>query len=491
MKRTDPESGNGFQKQVHSHTSVMVVVTCLVVCLIVAGWAQPSWAMMSPKEEKELGKEFFLKVKEQVKFVNDQAVSNYVEKIGQNLVSTVENPPFEVQFYVIDDPGLNAFAAPGGYVFIFTGIILLSENESQLASVIAHELGHVVERHIAKRIEKSTKVNIASAIGMLAGLLIGGPVAGALMVGSMAANVQTQLMYSRADEEEADFMGLTFMTAAGYNSAAMPEMMKRMGHETKWLGSSNVPTYLLTHPDTQDRMIYLSNYIKSKSYPVQLTKQKAHESTFQDIKTRVESEYLDAQLAERRFMNRIKQNPMDKMAYLGLGLVYARTGKNEEALEELKKAVKIDPADPAILSSLGRTYFNLNQYDRAKECLSQSVVMRPDFAETLYYLGRVDQELGYSAEAIKLFNRVLALDKNYTDTFYNLGILYGKEGKIGLASYNLAKYYRAKGDHKNALYHFERALEYIKSDPAKTEEINKEIKSLKKDQKKKWDSSVI
>jgi predicted Zn-dependent protease len=194
--------------------------------------------------------------------VQEKRIQTYITDLGNSVLSHSSKAPFDFHFSVYKDSAINAFATPGGYVYVSRGLIALSESEAQLASVMAHEVAHVNARHIARIIEKSTKVNVAALAAILAGAFMGGSSDLAAGHGlSLAAATTLNLQYSREHEEEADRLGLSYLIATGYDGRDMVEMMRLMRRYEYY--SSSVPSYFKTHPGTDDRIRYLDGMLQT------------------------------------------------------------------------------------------------------------------------------------------------------------------------------------------------------------------------------------
>ena len=175
------------------------------------------------------------------------------------VLKQTQKAPFNFRFLIINSSAINAFATPGGYIYINKGLISVAENEGELAGVIAHEIGHANARHIASIIEKSQKLNIATLAAIIAGAFLGGggEATAAIAAFSLAGNSSLTLKYMREHEEEADRLGIVYLVDAGYYPAAMVDFLKIM-KQHEFL-SKTMPSYLLTHPGTDDRIFYLDS----------------------------------------------------------------------------------------------------------------------------------------------------------------------------------------------------------------------------------------
>ena len=239
---------------------IILIIIHIIILLSYFGLADASFTI---EDERKLGKEFYENLENNKILYHNTRVEEYITKLGMIIVSTIPKSPFEYHFSVIKSSAVNAFATPGGYVYVNLGLINLVENESELASVLAHETAHVNARHIADIVDKSTKVNIATLAAVLAGAFLGGgDVTAAVTSFSMAAATTLNLQYSREHEEEADRLGMSYMAKAGYDMSSMLDFLKIM-RQTEYY-SSNIPSYFLTHPGTDERIRYIDALLQTR-----------------------------------------------------------------------------------------------------------------------------------------------------------------------------------------------------------------------------------
>ena len=248
------------------------------------------------KDEKELGEKFNTLIRTKMPLIQDTEVDEYVVGLVQRLVRTMPPQPFPFTVSVIANNAVNAFAGPAGYVFIFTGLLIQMEHESEVAAVLAHELAHVSQRHIAKRVGEMQALSIGQLIGVLAGVVLGATtqnydLGGAVVMGSQAAAATAYLKYSRDDEREADQVGMNYLVAAGYRPQGLVgafEIMQRL----KWMqGGGDIPTYMSTHPGLVERMSYLKDRIKL--LPADILNRKDNDTAFKRAQTLVRARYTD------------------------------------------------------------------------------------------------------------------------------------------------------------------------------------------------------
>ena len=434
----------------------------------------PESPAMTIQQEREIGEKVLQEVKKLWSVVQDPSVNEYVNRIGKRVMQGIEPQPFDYRFYVLNTPDVNAFAVPGGYVFINSGLILLVENEDELAGVICHEIGHVVARHIAKRSEKGQALSLASLGAILAGILMGGQAAAAIITTTVAANQTAMLKYSREDEAEADYLGLKFMTRAGYDPHSMLTMLKKFRRMTG-PAASDPPAYLLTHPAIEERIAALE--IEMTHYP-QEKELSNPAGNLSRIQTKLIGEEKDTARSATYFENYLKRKPDDPEAFFGLGLVQKRMGALDRAIESFSKAASLAPEDGEIYRELGTTYLLKANLPEAQKNLERARALSPSDAVTYFYLGRAYAEQKLVDEALSSFLRAKELNRNLPELDYHLGMAYGAKGMLGQAYQSLGYYYKSRGDPKTALTHFNKALPYFAEYTPERQAIQKEIEDL-------------
>ena len=215
----------------------------------------PSSQALPAREAARIGAEMMREIRQEVDLVDDPAVSAYIRNLGSRIAAATDTPAAAYRFFVVDDPRINAFAMPGGYIGVHSGLITATRNESELGSVIAHELSHVTQRHIARRIAAAEQTGLRTAAMVLAGLVIGSqnPQAGAAAVTTgMASGIDSQLAYSRDHEREADRTGIRILARANLDPAAMADFFEVLHADTRY--RSRAPAFLSTHPLTRARI---------------------------------------------------------------------------------------------------------------------------------------------------------------------------------------------------------------------------------------------
>jgi len=216
-----------------------------------------SSAIISKSQEYKLGKTWLQAFRSRVKQYDDPLLQAYLERLVFDLATYSDLHDARLTLIMINNPTINAFAVPGGIVGFHTGVFSYAENEDQLASILAHELAHLSQRHFARRLEARRNASVVSLAGLLATLVVSSTVGGdaglAALSATQALTIEQQLRYSRSNEQEADRLGLKTMIKAGRDPQAVADMFENMLTLTRY-NSSRVPEFLRTHPVTERRV---------------------------------------------------------------------------------------------------------------------------------------------------------------------------------------------------------------------------------------------
>ena len=453
-----------------------MLLFCTLLVVFTGILVPPGAEGISIEKEKELSREFLSVVFRHYNVIDTAIVVNYINDLGQKILSTFPSQPFEYHFYVIEDESLNAFAGPAGHIFVNTGLIRAMESEEELAGVISHEIAHASLRHISKRIEQSKKTNMATLAGMAAGVLLGlggaGDAAGAVIMGSAAAGQTLSLAYSREDETEADQVGLKHLNSAGYDANGLLVVMEKMRGK-EWFDSNIIPTYMRTHPAPEERMVNIDNWIASHG-PVQTN---FDPYPFQRTRTWLVASYGDIQADSTQFQSDIARNGKNSLAHFGYGLILARTDNYDDAVVQMKKALEINALEPYFIIELGRIYFIAGRYPEALDILVSLEILAPNHPRRLFYLGRTQMEMKRYPDAIDAFEKAISLYPKYTSVYQHLGVSYGKLNKLSYAHYYLGIYNKRKSKLKTAELHLQKALATM-DDPGKRDEIKKMLDEI-------------
>lgn len=457
------------------------LILFLAACVLLAP-VRPSWAIfeefqtLTAEKEKQIGQEFLLEIQQQVPLIEDPFLTSYLNRIGQKLADQMGSQPFRYKFFLVNDPTMNAFAVPGGYIFIHTGMIRMAEREGEVAGVVAHEISHVYCRHMAKMMEKSRVVTVASLIAAMASIFVGGALAQPLLLGALGAGESAMLKYSRDNEAEADATGFKWMVKAGYNPRDMVSMFSKMNKQ-RWFEGGTVPIYLRTHPYTDDRIVELSHRLTM--HQGELPPERDYPD-FQYFQIKLESICGNPNQLLRRMTQEAIRDPKNAAFPYGKALALAKLEKHDAALAAFQQATQVAPDNPVINRDLAIFYFHQNRYAEAQPILQRLSQRYPQDDVVLYYLGRVFQERKQTDQALPLFEKVHKLNPTFSEVYYNLGILYGEKGQLGLAHYYLGFHSLRVKALPTALFHFHKALKNLSPGDGRYAEVRQQVVRLEK-----------
>jgi beta-barrel assembly-enhancing protease len=473
-RRSRGERESGVRRTDTLHALGRPVGSLLVAVLVVALAASPLHAL-SVGDEKKMGKEVSAKFLAELGQSDDAAAREFIRRIGQRLVRASQPQLFDFQFYLVKDNAINAFAVPGGYVFVNTGLVAAATSEEEVAGVLAHEMGHVTARHISQQITRSTAISVLSLATMLGAVFLAKnpKTAAAMSSAAMAGSSAMQLKYSREMEEQADRLGFQTMIRAGYNPTGMVTFMKKLMAESA--GSEMIPSYLTDHPGTTQRVVYLEGLAETARTRLAPMTDPA---PFQRVHTRVLVEQKDPETAVTYFAAEVRDHPGDVNALYGLALAYQKAGRVADAQATFRQALAAAPKDADVLRDLGISLLLAGKAADGMEFFRQAVAIRPTDGLTYYYLGLAQKEGSDFKTAAVSFQRAVDDDPENVEAMYNLGISLGNAGEECRAFYFLGVYYRKVGDPRQARVYLERALTVCPSQNEFKAKTDQEIQTL-------------
>ena len=364
-----------------------------------------SGQVISPKQDKELGAYFMRQIRQAGMVLDDEEATSYLEALGHKLAIHSENPGFGFTFFLVDDASINAFAGPGGYIGANAGLFLAAESESELAGVMAHEIAHITQRHLARAFQAQERMSLPTTAAILAAILIGAttdPSAGAAaMTAASAAGIQHQINFTRANEKEADRVGIQTLADAGFDPYGMPMFFERLQKNSKLYGT-RPPEFLSTHPVTINRISEATaraeTYPKVKEYTnldFLLLQAKLRVNNFDNPKQvladvrRYEGksggksaveQYEFALLLSKNeqhsealpIMQKLQRNDPDRITYrLALARILRASGQEREALDVYKDSLNLYPGETTVILPYTSTLMAAGEADRAYSLLTE------------------------------------------------------------------------------------------------------------------------
>ncbi|WP_342052286.1 MULTISPECIES: beta-barrel assembly-enhancing protease [unclassified Cupriavidus] len=432
----------------------------------------PSSASLSPDMEKRLGDRIMRDIRRDPDYISDPLMSDYLNALGyrlvqaarkQNISGSAGGGTFTTGFelFGVRDRTINAFALPGGYIGVHTGLLVQSETESELASVLGHEIGHVLQRHIARGItSQDQSMWIALAAMVLAGLAAtkSGDAAAALAMGGQGAAIANQLSFSRGAEREADRVGFQIMTAAGFDPQGMPDFFARL-QRVMGISESSVPAYVRTHPLTSERLADMQDRVRH------VTARKVGntpEYEFARVRARVIQDKDRADLVASRstFQNQMATaSPVRLPAlYYGVAFVEQRLQRYQKADEALMEARRLYGNIPGAASGSPmldvmaiqlalqekRPQDAMNQATASLRAYPLSHAVALNYADTLLATGRLD-------DAVTFIRSRTREESSRSEWWDLLARAYAAQGKRLQQHQALAEKYAMDGSYQAAI----------------------------------------
>lgn len=456
-----------------------VAALALIAALLLSP-GRPAWGFfgsLTLEKERQIGEEFLLQLQQVYALDTDPFLNSYINRLGQKLVAQLGAQPYKFRFFIVKDPSMNAFAVPGGYIFVTTGMIRMMDREGELVGVLAHEISHIYARHMARTMEKAKLTTIASLVAAMAAIFLGGAaLAEPLLVGSMAAGQSAMLKYSRDYEREADSLGFKWMVQAGYDPRDMLTMFKRLNRQ-RWFAGGKVPVYLSTHPDVDERLVELGHLLSRREGQVI---REPNNPDFQYFTIKLEAAHGNPSQMLRRMTQDSLREPANPAFHYGKALALAKMERSEEAVAAFREALKLSPGNPLIQRDLAIQFFERNRYLDAMPIFEDLSRRNPKDEVALFFLGRIYQERRQADKALPLFEKVHNLNPTFIEVYQNLGTLYGEKGRLGLAHYYLGFYSLWAKAYPTALFHFQKALQNLPSSDTRYGEVKRQVTRLEK-----------
>ena len=343
-----------------------------------------SRASLSESGEDRIGREIMRQIRDSGDYLDDPVLLEYLARLGERLGSASPEPGKRFEFFAVRDPTLNAFALPGGYIGVHTGLISATRNESELAGVLGHELGHVTQSHIARMVDSQKNASVISLLALAVAILAArsnSDVTQAALASSQAYSIQNQLDFTRENEREADRVGLQTMTAAGYSPQGMAGFFERLQAQGR-LYENNAPAYLRTHPLTYERIADMQNRLAKMPYD-------QHEDSLEYliVRARVQAEEGDAAEASRRFEARVKEHG-DAGNWYGLARAALRANDFKRAQAALEALSSFDSRSPLVAVLHGEILLAANRASAAVDVLGAALKRYRGYRPLAYLYAR-------------------------------------------------------------------------------------------------------
>jgi len=441
----------------------------------------PSGNLLSPAGERRLGKAFMRSVRATQSVVSDPLLNSYIQSLGERLAANSNSYGRTFRFFLIDSASVNAFAGPGGYIGINTGLLTTTESESELASVIGHEIAHVTQNHLVRTFDSIQRMSLPATALAITALVIGAATkqtdAGlAIATGVQAGMVQSQINFTRSHEEEADSIGIETLAKAGFDPQAMPAFFNRMGKATRLYSNGALPEFLRTHPVTSNRIADARGRAGAYRY-----RQRPDSLEYHLVRSALKSAQFDSSkdgvtffresLSSHRYRNQEGQ-------LYGYVLALIRDRQFKQAQEQLDTLLRKRPEQIAYIDAQALLLEKKGRLKQAQETIQDGLELYPGNYMLSLRNTALLLEMGSPLKALTLLEAQLQGRPDDEQLYKLLARASGNSGRKTLGHEYMAEHYYHSGEVESAVRQLQIALKDDSLDYYRNARISARLKSL-------------
>jgi len=439
---------------------------------------------MSPAQERKLGETIMQQARANGGVMNDPEVNDYLQQLGHRITSASKDIKQDFEFFAVNDPSINAFALPGGYIGVHTGLILLTQNESELAAVLAHEISHVTQHHVARMVTAQKDTMLMTLAGLALAILAsraGGSSSNDAAAGAIAASqalaTQTALNFTRENEYEADRIGFQRLDAAGFDVGAMASFMKRMQKAVRFT-EGNAPNYLRTHPLTYERIAEAESRAQGHRY-----RQVVDSLDFHMVRALLRSyegeardavAYFDESLAQRKYNNEVA-------THYGLVAALLRAQDYARAKTELAKLEQMGVEHPMIEAMAAHVMLDSGDIAGAIKRFESALARYPNKMQLVYDYPDALIKAGRYGDAAAFAERQMVRFPSDGPLHLVAARAYGGLNKQMSEHRHQGEYYAWQGNLKGAIDQFELAAKSKDGDFYQASVVDARLRALKRE----------
>jgi predicted Zn-dependent protease len=380
---------------------IFIFLSCIVTANNLPELGDYSSSKISESDEVLIGRQILFQVNQSDSIIRDIEISDYLDLLGKRLINASTDPAKKIEFFIVSDPSINAFAMLGGVIGVHSGLFLASNTESELASVISHEIAHINQKHISRFLLQQERASYQSTFIMAVALLLARSnpqLASTAMAGASAGSVQGALDFTRENEKEADRVGIQTLNNAGFDVRGARDFFTTLKQANQFSGGA-APAFLQTHPITSNRINDIEDRLKDFPY-----KQRVDNQTFHYVKGKLKA-LLDNKedtknILEKNIKNKIYINEGGER--FALAYIYLIDNEFIKSYEQMQWLFDNEQSNP-MLSQLYINYLiKINKVTEAKKIYEQNLNFFPSNRSFIYGLADLYLETQDSEKAIKL-----------------------------------------------------------------------------------------
>jgi len=414
-------------------------------------------SVLSLDKERQIGDIMMRQLRASQPIINDPVLIEYINHLGNKLIKNAQDVNYRFQFFLINKDEINAFAFFGGHVAVHSSLITLADDESELASVLAHEISHVTQRHLARRLESQQRSQPLTTAGMISGVLLAlvNPTVGfAALSTSMAASQQMSINYTRGNEKEADRVGIALLANSGFDPTGAPKFFNKLADKYRY--ASKPPAMLLTHPLPNSRISDART--RAQNYPYTNLPPSL---SFELAKARIVARYQGNPKDNiSLFKNQLKKKKyrLKAAAQYGLAIAYFENKQYQKAQKILQALLINDKKNLFYIDVLSDVYIQQKQFKPALTILAKLNLLMPNNQIVTLNYANVLTEAGQLNKAAALLNDFLLIQNNNFIAYDLLTTVYTKQKKLSLMHTNKAEVYALLGAYPRAIDELQTAI---------------------------------
>ena len=441
-----------------------------------------SASVISPYQERKIGESFMRYARHSLQFIDDPELNEYIQGLGSRLVAHSDAPSQDFLFFLVDDRRINAFAVPGGFIGVNTGLLLSAQSESELAAVLAHETAHITQRHMPRTLARQKRTAGQTMAAVIAAILLvgsGSDSGGAALAVTTATMAQSQLNYSRAFEEEADRIGIRILADADFDPKAMPGFFERLQSANR-LNDSNLPEFLSTHPITSRRIAESRNRAEQIAYTG-----KPSMAAFYHARAKIRAVYADdtPRNTVKTFEHNLGRGKYQSLDAERYGYVYALSYNRQydRARAEIDKLLRRKPHESRYRIAQAENELAAGRPATALKLYKMARQRSPDYLPLTRYYASALLKTGNADAARKIIKGILRKETSDPTLYKMLATAAGETGNRLEAHQSLAEYYYLNGQAKAAIEQLQIASRFARDNFYAQSSLEARMKEIKEE----------
>jgi predicted Zn-dependent protease len=444
-------------------------------------FGDPSQQFLSSNDEYQLGRAVLKRIRNQGFIIEDAQLKEYLYSLGQNIAAFSQNSGNPFVFFWVNDSNINAFAAPGGFIGVHSGLMMATENEDELAGVIGHEIAHVTQRHIARGFAENQRNSLPLMAAMIASALLtattDSQIGSAAMAGTLAANTQKSINFTRANEKEADRVGTQLLMQSGFDPNGLARFFGRLQRLSG--GTTNqLPEYLRTHPLPYNRAADVQNRLTNSTNPWVNRSKTAYYLAKARLKVLINPNsgelirHFETTLREGDYVDEVAER-------YGYALALKQAGRFDAAEQQIARLRKSDPDHLAFRIEEAEIALANGKEEQAWRLFEDTKALYPDDFTLAIHYGNALASQGDPRKAMRLLDPHLRQRPNDLSLHTLYAQAAQRAGDVTMTHMSLAEYYYLNGDLKRAIEQLNLGLSKTSATPYQKARIRARLHQFK------------